>query len=305
MAELAGRQQSVVSRHQIRRLGLSEDQINGWLTTSRLRPVFRGVYAVGSSAIPERGRIRAALLVCGPKALVSHRSAAFLLGIGERSPKVIDVIAPGKRGRAVDGIRVHDVPYPTPPELVRVGGIPCTSVARTVVDLAGTYGDRQLRETVERAATERLLDLAAIDAILDGGRRRRGAPCLRRILDDWRPVAETAKFATFRSLFEAKLLPLIAAGLPLPQVNAPVRAAERILEVDPLWERERFVVEADSRRHHGIEVAFERDHLRHRELLAAHYGVLPVTWREVEEEPDAVFAVVRQELHRRMDPSVP
>jgi very-short-patch-repair endonuclease len=59
------------------------------------------------------------------------------------------------------------------------------------------------------------------------------------------------------------------------------------------------VVEADSRRHHGIEVAFERDHRRDRELLAACYGVLRVTWREVEREADAVFAVVRQELAHR------
>lgn len=114
-------------------------------------------------------------------------------------------------------------------------------------------------------------------------------------------MAETAKHATFRSLFEAKLLPLIAAaGLPLPRPNARVRTAERVLEVDLLWDDERFVVEADSRRHHGIEVAFERDHRRDRELLAAGYGVLRVTWREMEKETDAVFAVIRQQLdHRR------
>ena len=75
--------------------------------------------------------------------------------------------------------------------------------------------------------------------------------------------------------------------------------AERILEVDLLWEPERFVVEADSRRHHAIEVAFERDRRRDRELLAVHYGVLRVTWREVEGESAAVFAAIRGELARR------
>src|SRR6201999_2517871 len=103
-------------------------------------------------------------------------------------------------------------------------GIPCTSVARTIVDLAGTYGDAQLRETVERAATARKLDLAAVDAVLAGGPIRRGAPCLRRVLADWRPVAATARYATVRSLFEAKLLPLVAAaGLPMPRLHAPGR----------------------------------------------------------------------------------
>jgi very-short-patch-repair endonuclease len=65
------------------------------------------------------------------------------------------------------------------------------------------------------------------------------------------------------------------------------------------------VVEADSRRYHGIEVAFERDRRRDRELIAARYGVLRVTWREAEDEPDAVFAVVRSELERRVPDRFP
>lgn len=124
------------------------------------------------------------------------------------------------------------------------------------------------------------------------------------MIDGWRSVAETSKHVTFRSLFEARLLPLIAtAGLPLPRFNAPVHTAEHILEVDLLWDRERFVVEADSRKHHGIEVAFERDHRRSRELIAAGYGLLPVIWREIEQEPHAVFAVIRQELAKCARPS--
>jgi very-short-patch-repair endonuclease len=168
-----------------------------------------------------------------------------------------------------------------------------------VVDLAGTHGEDELRETIEMAAVKSVLDLAAIDAVLASGPRRRGAPCLRGVLDDWRPVAETAKYSTVRSLFEAKLLPLVAAArLPTPRVNAPVRTAERVLEVDLLWPDERFVVEADGRRHHAIEVAFDRDRKRDRELLAAGHCVLRVSWREAEKEPEAVFAVVRSELER-------
>jgi hypothetical protein len=243
--------------------------------------------------------MRAAGLAC-PGAVISHRSAAFLLGFGAVAPLVVDLIPTKQRGRAIDGIKTHRVPYPGRSERGHVRGIPCTSPARTIVDLAGTYGDDDLRETVERAVTAGRFDLAGVDAILASGPRRRGAPCLRGILDDWRPVAETAKYATVRSLFEAKLLPLVvAAGLPLPRVNAPVRTAERVLEVDLLWPDQRFVVEADSRCHHAIEVAFERDRKRDRELLAVNHGVLRVTWREVEGETDAVFAAVRGELEHR------
>ncbi|HEX4731335.1 MAG TPA: type IV toxin-antitoxin system AbiEi family antitoxin domain-containing protein [Solirubrobacterales bacterium] len=297
---LARRQQGVVSRGQMRRLGFSDGRIDDWSREGRLWRVFHGVYAVESTALTEQGRILAAVLACGSKAVVSHRSAAFLLGVGERSPRVIDLIAPGRRGRAIDGIRIHDVAYPAPSELVRIHGIPCTNAARTIVDLAGIYGEAQMRRIFERAATRRVLDLKGIDAILAGGPRRRGAPCLRRVIETWRPVVEKANYKDVRSLFEAKLLPLIAAAkLPMPQVNALVHTEEETFEVDLFWPQERFVVEADSRLHHTIEVAFERDRHRDRELLAVHYAVLRVTWREAEYEPTKVFDVVRGELKRR------
>jgi predicted transcriptional regulator of viral defense system len=226
---LATRQEGIVTTRQLRAAGLSDETISRWSATGRLHPIFRAVFTLGHQAVGRRGRMRAATLAC-PGAVISHRSAAALLGIGEVAPLVVDLIPTEQRGRHLDGIKPHRVPYPTRSELGYVSGIPCTSAARTIVDLAGTYGEEGLREAVERAATERKLDLPAIDAILADGPRRRGAPCLRRVLDAWRPVAETAKHATVRSLFEAKLLPLVAAaGLPLPRANARVRTAERVL----------------------------------------------------------------------------
>jgi very-short-patch-repair endonuclease len=280
-------------------LGISTRQVDGMVREGRLLPVFRGALALGHATIGPRARMRAAGLAC-PGSVISHRSAAALLGIGKVAPVVVDLIPLQQRGRGIDGIKAHRVPFPDRSEWGYVGGIPVTSVARTIVDLTGVQGEKQLRESIERAATERMLDVAEIDAILANGPKRRGAPCLRRILADWRPVSEAARYTTFRSLFETKLLPLVAAaGLPLPRFNAPVRTAERTLEVDLLWEHARFVVEADSRKHHGIEVAFERDHLRARELIAAGYAVLGVTWREAEAEAPAVLAVIRQELEKR------
>jgi very-short-patch-repair endonuclease len=300
LAEVARRQEGIVTTRQLRAAGLRDEAISRWVSSGRLRPVFRGVFIVGHAAIESRARMRAAALAC-PGSVISHRSAAVLLGFGKAAPAVVDLIPTVERGRRIDGIKPHRVPFPGRSEWGHVFGIPVTSVARTIVDLAGVYGDKDLGEAVERAATERLLDISQIDAILANGPKRRGAPCLRRVIDAWRPVAETAKYATFRSLFEAKLLPLIAAaGLPLPRFNAPVQTKERVLEVDLLWEHAAFVVEADSRKHHGIEVAFERDHQRVRELIAAHYRVLPVTWREVEKEAPAVFEVIRQELTQRI-----
>lgn len=301
LAAVAKGQEGVLSTDQLRAAGLSDEGISRWITNGRLHPVFRGAFALGHRTVGPRARIRAAALAC-PRSVISHRSAAALLGIGEVAPVVVDLIPNEQRGRKIDGIRCHRVAFPARHELVSVHGIVCTSVARTVVDLAGTYGEDGLRETFERAAAAKLLDLGAIQAVLDGGGRRRGAPALRRVIEDWRPVAETARYATVRSLFEARLLPLVAAaGLPMPRINAPVRTKERILEVDLLWPDHRFVVEADSRIHHATEAAFERDRKRDLELTAVAYGVLRVTWKQVEGEAPQVFAAIRGELERRVN----
>jgi very-short-patch-repair endonuclease len=300
LGRVAANQEGLVTTAQLRAVGLHDDVISRWVDAGRLHPVLRTVFALGHRAVGPRARLRAVVLACGPGTVISHRSAAWLLGIREKNPVTVDVICPGQAGRKVDGIRVHQVPYPARAEVRHVHGIPCTTVARTTVDLAGVHGLQQVRETFEIAAANGVLDLAAVDAMLEGGPRRRGAPALRTVLAEWRPIAETAKYATFRSLFEAKLLPLLVnAGLPIPKVNARVRTAERVLEVDLLWPHHRFVVEADSRRHHAIEVAFERDRKRDRELMAAGYAVLRVTWREAEREPAAVLAVIRSQLEER------
>lgn len=296
IAGVAGHQEGLITTPQLEVCGLSDGQIERWVRDGRLHPVFRTVYVLGHSTLGPRARMRAAGLAC-PGSVISHRSAAWLLRLREVAPLVIDLIPTEQHGRQLDGIKAHRVAFPAPSEVRTAYGIPCTTVARTIVDLAGAQGIDQLRDAVAMAATLRVLDLAAVDAVLANGTRRRGAPALRTVIDEWRPVAETARYSTIRSLFEAKLLPLVAAGgLPIPQVNARVRTAERVLEVDLFWPTERLVLEADSRKHHAIEVAFEEDHKRSRELIAAGYEVLRVTWREVEDEADAVFAVLRARL---------
>lgn len=301
VAELADRQHGVVSRGQLREVGVGDDAIDRAVARGRLHPVFRGVYAVGRPGVGERGRMRAAVLACGPGAVVSHRSAAALLGLIDRGPVVVDVVAPGERGAAIDGIKAHWAPDLRREETGRVAGIPCTNPARTFVDLAGMVGAHTLRGAFEVAAFKGLLDLDAIEAIL-GQRRRRGAPTLRAVLGEWRAAASALPSTPhLRSPFEAKLLPLLAtSGLPMPKVNAPVQTPGGRLEVDLLWPDHRFAVEADSRRHHSNDLAFDRDRWRDRELLRAGYVTLRVPWRHAEEEPEAVLDAIRARLSDRI-----
>ena len=174
-------------------------------------------------------------------------------------------------------------------------GIPCTSPARTLVDLAGTVGDWTMRSCFERAAQRKLLDVPAIEASMDPGRR--GNPSLRRLIDEWRKAAPVARKGKLKSPLEAKVLPLLVRrDLPAPRLNAPVQIANGRIEVDFLWPDQRFVVEADSRDFHGTDLAFERDRWRDRELLRAGYGTLRVTYQQAEREAAAVADAIAARL---------
>lgn len=176
-----------------------------------------------------------------------------------------------------------------------MAGIPCTSPARTLVDLAGTVGDWTLRSAFERAAQRRLLDIPAIEASIDPGRR--GVRSLKALIDQWRRPAPVARKGRLKSPLEAKVLPLLLRrSLPAPLLNAPVDIPEGRIEVDFLWPEQRFVVEADSRDFHSTPVAFERDRWRDRELMRAGYTILRITHRQAETEAEAIADTIASRL---------
>jgi very-short-patch-repair endonuclease len=275
---------------------MQDRAIDQAVATGRLHRVFRSVYAVGSPLLTERGRMHAAALACGPGALISHRSAAALLRLMDKGPVVIDVIAPPSRGRKIDGIRLHRVRPPRLEEAGTVDGIPCTSPARTLVDLAGIVGDWTLGSAFERAAQRRMLDIPAIERSMDP--RRRGMKSLRVLVDAWRGAAPLLKSrGKLKSPLEAKVLPILAQReLPAPLFNAPVQIAKGRIEVDFLWPDHRFVLEADSRDFHATHIAFERDRWRDRELMRGGYTTLRVTHRQAEREAEAIADTIASRI---------
>lgn len=150
----------------------------------------------------------AAVLACGNGTVVSHGTAAELLGLWDWRPVVIDVIARGQSGRKIEGVCWHRAFPPGPEEVTVRDGVPCTNASRTLVDLAGSLGEKSLRGLVEQAAVLRLLDIRAVDRVLAGGRRR-GAPQLRSILAAWR--SEDEGLPRLRSIMEARLLAAVVA----------------------------------------------------------------------------------------------
>jgi predicted transcriptional regulator of viral defense system len=287
IAELAERQHGVVARRQLMALELGPGAIDHRVACGRLHPVHRGVYAVGHPRLMATGLWMAAVLACGPDALLSHRSAAALWGLQSSAASRIDVTAPGRRGRGRPGIMLHRVGRLQDEDRSSRDGIPVTTVARTLLDLAESVSPRQLGRALEEAERLRLLDLQALHSVRDRSPGRQGLRALSILLADGREPLEV------RSELERRFVELCReANLPLPALNAPVAGHE----VDALWLRQRLIVELDGYAFHGTRAAFERDRARDLELQLAGYRVLRVTSRRLDRERPAVAAAVRSLL---------
>jgi Transcriptional regulator, AbiEi antitoxin len=269
IGDRAERQHGVVSRRQLRALGIGDSTITARIASNYLRPLFRETFAVGHGAITRQGEMLAAVLACEKGTALSHGSAAELLGLWSKRLSVVHVTPPNWSGRKIPGIRWHRVRLPLPDEIEIRDGIPCTTISRTIVDMAGESGWGQLRRLVEQAAILRLLDVEEIDLVLSRGRRR-GAPRLRSVLAPWRETRE--KRPVVRSRLEARLLPvLIEEGLPAPRTNVKLRVERHLFEVDLLWEKQRLAIETDGEETHDTRAAFQRDRKRDQILTAAGY----------------------------------
>lgn len=182
----------------------------------------------------------AAVLACGPGAVLSHRSALELWGVAKMSRRRPSVTVPGVR-RTREKIDVHRSATLTPDDLTAVDAIPCTTLARTLLDFAEIARPKELARAVEDAERIRIFDGHAVERVLSRANGRRGATKLRTALDNWTEPAFT------RSEAERMMLALIArAGLPTPNANAFVAGHE----VDLHWPQQRLVVEIDSRAWH-------------------------------------------------------
>lgn len=293
IARLAGEQHGVVARGQLRELGLLDGAIDDRIASGYLQPLFRGAFAVGHRAVSRRGWMLAATLACESGTVLSHGSAAELLGLWDKRLPVFHVIPPDWSGRKIPDIRWHRVRLPASDEITVRDGIRCTTISRTIVDMAGQSGWGQLRRLVEQAAILRLLDPDEIDLVLSRSRRR-GAPRLRVVLSPWRRLPRDLRI---RSRLEARLLPiLVEEGLPSPRCNARLQIDGHRLEIDMLWEKQKLAIETDGEETHGTPVAFQRDRLRDQVLLAAGYRTARITWLQVKDEPTAVVRRIARML---------
>jgi very-short-patch-repair endonuclease len=265
-----------VARRQLIALGYSAREIQRRIEAGHLHIVHRGVYAVGRRKLTVRGRWMAAVLACGPDAVLSHRDAAALHGLRRSgSPAKVHVTAPRcKRPRP--GIQVHNVRHLDPEDRDTVDGIPVTSLHRTLLDYAERARRQDLVWAFEAYDRMDLLDFGKLDAVIARNRGRKGIKRLRALMAEYRGAPDT------RSRNERRFLALIrAAGLPEPSVNVFVEG----IVVDFFWPEQRLVVEVDSYRYHHTPADRAEDRRKQRILEKTGHTVLRVTEDELKGDP--------------------
>jgi very-short-patch-repair endonuclease len=280
IAALADRQHGVVARWQLLAMGLGAGAIEHRLRTGRLFMLHKGVYVVGRQSLTPRGYWMGAVLAAGPGAVLSHRSAAALHGIRQSNQVKIDVTIPKGHRSDRPTIRIHSSTF-DPEDIATVDGIPVTSVARTILDLAGVLDTDPLLRVVEEADRREKFDLRAMERVMARRPRARGRVKLREILADYRDAPDT------RSKLERDFWALIkTAGLPPPQLNTMVAG----FLVDVCWPEWCLVVELDGRHFHARRRAFETDRIRDATLQRHGFRILRITYKRLQEQPDAVLA---------------
>ncbi len=285
MAALAARQHGVVGRTQLVDLGLGRHEIGRLLQRGRLHVVHRSVYAVGHRRLTGLGVWMAAVLAAGDGAVLSHRSAAELWGIRDSARRTIELTAPREVQRP--GLTVCRAVLPGD-EMTVHDGIPVTTPARTLLDVAAVLDEHRLARAAERAEALRLTSPTSLAELVERYPRRKGTPNLKRLIEADRIVPTTT-----RSRLERRFLTFLDANeLPRPLVN------ERVDPFTPdfRWTDQRLVVELDGFETHGTRAAFERDRARDRALLAAGWRVARITKRQLDDAPNDLAAELRAML---------
>jgi very-short-patch-repair endonuclease len=284
---LAARQHRNVTRAQLLGLGFNDEAIAHRVRTGSLHREHRGVYAVGTPASTGLERAMAAVLACGPTALLSDFAALRLWGFSNAWPEQLDVTVTSGRRRP-SGIPVHRHPALTHADRRRHFGVPVTSAARTVLDCAPRLRDRLTRTINDALHTPHLTERALAD-VAARNLNHPGARLVGAVLDDATSGGLT------RSAFEDRFRSFCARfGLPRPQFDVIVAGHL----VDALFAAERVIVECDGWEFHRLRTSFESDRDRDADTLAAGFATVRLTWRRLLDTPQREAARLRQILSR-------
>jgi very-short-patch-repair endonuclease len=308
---MTSRQHGVVTRAQLAAAGTPRARMDNLLRSGRLQRLHPSVYRDSRTEATEwtraSGAAHAAAGVRGFRdasgrlvVAVSHGMAAVLRSyLPPYRAEGYPVDVSGRPIRRTPGVRVHQTPLGRG-DAVLLNGIPVTSPARTILDVAGDVTRRELEQALAVAERMRRKVRSELTELLRIHPRHRGSAALRRLLESLAASGTAPLF--LRSTAEAAAWDLIVElNLPLPLVNHRLLG----MEVDFHWPELRLVLEVDGFEFHGGIEAFHRDRERDAALALAGHQVLRFTWRQFDKDrirtAGALSAAVarREELLRR------
>jgi len=292
LARLATRQQGVVSRGQLLRLGLSPQQIHTLVVNRRLHPLHRGVYAVGHTKLVPDAHLLAALLACGPTSFLSHRTAAAVWGLRPLALRQLEMTIPGPKAKRRPGITVHRTrAVPHRHEVRTKAGLRVSSVARLLVELASRETEQELERLLVAANRSNLLQIDRLQAALERHRRRPGIGKLVRVSAAYRPRPDR------KSELERAFDRLLALNPDIPEPERNVAFDK--WELDCYWPAHGVALELDGRAYHDALANMESDRLKDAKLLAAGVRPMRVTDRRFAADPQGALDDLRSILGMR------
>lgn len=280
---VALRQHGRISAAQLRDLGWSRDVIAGRVAAGWLVREHRGAYRLAGAADTAIGRSAAAILAVEPQSSVTHRTGLEHHRVLEARPGAPVHLTTARHHRSRPGILVHQAPL-APGDIVRIEGVRVASLVRCLVDAAATEPASVVTLAAHEAEFLRLLDPQALIAASVG---RTGGALLRRLAAERLPIRGGLRKALERRFARF----LLDRGFATADVNHRVRLRdpEQLIRLDAVWWEASLAVELDGRQAHATARAFDADRERDRRL-AAQFGlhVVRVTWRHLDETPDAL-----------------
>ena len=281
MARLAARQQGCVRFDQLVACGLDDCAIARRVRRGWLHRVHRGVYAVGFPPQTLDANFMAAVLAGGEEASLSHWASCANAGLVRWDGRPIDVTLRSESHRSRPGIRFHRARSLDRRDTMRIHGIPCTTPARAILEIAPQLSDRRLKRLVRKAQAEKLARAGTFEAMLQ---RANGHAATRRIA----AIIATGPAPTYSGDEDEVLDLVLDAGFGHPDVNQRliVGAATRRTPYFPdlRWPTQRLILEVDSA-WHDDPLSRQLDAERQAELEAAGERVLRTTKQQARADP--------------------
>jgi hypothetical protein len=281
LALLAEIQFGVVARWQLTLLGYGKDAVQVRIDSGMLRPLHAGVYAVGHTKLTRNGYFLAAVLASGPRAVLSHRTAGVHWGIFASRQVKADVTTHVSAQRTTRRIKAHRTRALHEEDWTIEDGIPVTSVARTMLDLAAILRPDRLLDVIDDAVRAEIFDLFALERAMTRTPYRRGVRKLKALLTDYRGAPD------LRSKFERRFRRRLRATPGLPEALYGEKIAGHLADV--YFPQFNLVIELDSRGYHLTPRAFEADAVRDAKRLKEGIGTLRVTDTRFYSDPDGVI----------------